>query len=167
MNCHIATKNCGLGIFPAKYRLIQMASSVPNYTYEVEFASNKDARVYEFRIRSYYYEKRTDGNIYIDYVDYVHPLQITSNKIQTEAQKMKINVAPLSYFSNFERKLSDTTGVIWRIIKTKTTSERSETHALLFTLGSQETYVYNQVTQPSYGIVQEYPWEIHLMHYHS
>jgi len=142
---------------PEDYRSIQMSSSFPNYTFDVEFESNKDARIYEFKIRTFYYEKRTDGNIYIDYIDYVHPIQVTSNKIQTESQKMKINVVPLVYFSNFDRKLADTSGVVWRIVKTKTTADRPETHALLFTLGSQETYVYNQVTQPSNGIVQEKP----------
>ena len=142
---------------PPDYRYIEMASKYPNYTFTVEFGSNKDARVYNFRIRTFYYEKKTDGNIYIDYIDYEYPLLVTSNKIQTESQEMEANVAPLAYYSNFDSQLADTTGVVWRIVKTKSTTDRPETHALLFTLGSQETYVYNQVTQPSNGIVQEKP----------
>jgi len=142
---------------PESHREIQMASPFPNYTYSVEFGTNIDARVYEFRIRTYYYEKRTDGNIYIDYVDYVHPIVTTPSKNQERSIDMEINVAPLSYFSNFDRKLSDTSGVVWRILKTESGNPRNETHALLFTLGSQETYVYNQVTQPSNGIVQDKP----------
>ncbi len=139
------------------YRSIQMSSFYPNYTFTVEFGSNRDARVYNFRIRSFYYEKRTDGNIYIDYVDYEHALLVTSKKIQEDSQEMEVNVSPLAYYSTFDRKLADTSGVVWRAIKIETSSERPETHALLFTLSSQETYVYNQITQPSDGIVQDKP----------
>lgn len=142
---------------PENNRLIEMASTFPNYTYNVEFGSNIDARIYQFKIRTYFYEKRTDGNIYIDYIDYLHPLMVTRNKIQQQSEDMEVNVTPSAYYTSFNKKLKDTTGVVWRIIKTKKTDERPETHSLHFTLGSQETYIYNQITQPSNGIVQEKP----------
>lgn len=142
---------------PSNNRWIDMASSIPNYTYKVEFESNMDARMYVFKIRTYYYEKRTDGHIYLDYVDYNHPLLITSDKIQESPEEMQISVNPSSYYSAFNRELSDTSGVVWRIPKILSKTGLTETHTLMFSLGNQEMYIYNQVTQPSDGIVQEKP----------
>ncbi len=142
---------------PPSNRYIDMVSTVPNFTYKVEFQSNVDARLYQFKIRVYYYEKRTDGHIYLDYVDYNHPLLATTNKVQAKPEELQVNVVPLAFFSSIQRALSDTSGVEWRIPKMLSKSGLTESHALMFALGSQETYVYNQVTQPSFGIVQERP----------
>jgi hypothetical protein len=105
----------------------------------------------------YYYEKRTDGQIYLDYVDYKHPLMTTTKKEQSKPEELQVNVVPLAFYSAIQRALSDTSGVEWRVPKILSKGGLTESHTLMFTLGSQETYVYNQVTQPSFGIVQERP----------
>ena len=140
-----------------KYRIINMASPVPNYTFNVKFKVNSDARVYKFKIRTFYYEKRTDGNIYLDYVDYEYPVIVTKEKYPIDAQELEVSVNPLAYYSSIERQLHNTDNVEWRMAKTKNKTGLIESHTLLFTLGSQETYVYNQVTQPSNGIIQDKP----------
>ena len=140
-----------------EHRKINMASAFPNYKFIVKFKVNADARIYKFRIRTFYYEKRTNGNIYLDYVDYEHPLIITKEKHPIDAQELEVAVAPLSYYATIERKLHNTDNVEWRIAKTQNKTGLTESHSLLFTLGSQETYVYNQVTQPSDGIIQDKP----------
>ena len=142
---------------PPETRKINMASSFPNYKFSVKFMVNANARAYKFRIRTFYYEKRTNGNIYLDYVDYEHPLIITKEKHPIDAQKIEISVDPLSFYSSIERKLQNTDNVQWRIAKTQNKTGLTESHALMFTLGSQESYVYNQVTLPSDGIIQDKP----------
>jgi len=139
------------------HREIKMASSFPNYTYKVNYKTNKDARLYSFKIRLFYYEKRTDGHIYLDYVDYAHPVIVTKSKNTPDAQEMKISVSPLSFYSSIERKLHNTDGVVWRAPKILSKTGLVESHALLFTLGDQNTYIYNQVTKPSNGIIQDRP----------
>ena len=143
--------------FPVGNRYIDMASSFPNYTFTVEFGSNIDARIYDLKIRTYYYEKRIDGNIYLDYVDYQNPLVVTRDKNPTRSIDMEIDVPPLAFYSAIANQLHDTKDVVWRVPKLTLKAGLGESHALIFTLGSQETYVYNQVTMPSDGIVQEKP----------
>ena len=142
---------------PPERRVINMASSFPNYTFKVELKSNLDARIYKFKIRTFYYEKRTDGKVYLDYVDYEHALVTTREKNPSSPESILISVDPNAWFSSFNSKLNDTNGVVWRAAKINNVGSFTETHALLLTIGSQETYVYNQVTLPSDGIVQEKP----------
>jgi|GEM_PF-3478640 len=129
----------------------------PNHKLVVKFGTNVDARIYQLHIRTYYYEKRTDGNIYIDYFDYDHPLIVSSSKNATQSEDIETSVTIGPYLNKLLLECNDTSGVVWRAIKNKTSSERPETHAMGITLGSQETYVYNQITQPSNGIVQTKP----------
>ena len=138
-------------------RVINMASAFPNYTFKVKLKSNLDARLYKFKIRTFYYEKRTDGKVYLDYVDYEHPMVTTREKNPSSPESMLISIDPLAWYSSFDKHLHNTDGVVWRAIKINSVGSFTETHALMFTIGSQETYVYNQVTMPSDGIVQEKP----------
>ncbi len=142
---------------PKPYRVIQMESTIPNKKYEVEFKTNPSARMFQLTIRLFYYEKRTDGNIYIDYVDYEHAPLISSSKNTTSYEDMMVSISPNAFYGNLAAKLHDTTGVVWRIFKTKQTAVRPESNAMMITLGTQETFIYNQVSKPSYGIVQQKP----------
>ncbi len=142
---------------PRAYRVIQMSFPIPHKKYEIKFKTNPGARMFQVGIRTYYYEKRTDGNIYIDYVDYIHPPLISSSRNISSPEEMLVGIDPAAFYSSFVSQLADTSGVVWRIIKSKQTADRPETHSIFITLGTQETYIYNQITQPSYGIVQQKP----------
>ena len=92
------------------------------------------------------------------YVDYQNPLVVTREKNPTRSIDMEIDIPPLAFYSSISNQLIiDTTDVVWRVPKLTLKDGLGESHALIFTLGSQETYVYNQVTMPSDGIVQEKP----------
>lgn len=138
-------------------RYLQLSSYNPNHVLYIKFSSNTDARIYQLKIRTYYYEKKTDGNIYLDYVDFVKPLSVIPEKYPEKAVRMRIGVTPAAYMSSFVTHLHDTTGVEWRIPKNIAKTGLKELHEIYITLGSQETYVYNQITMPSDGIVQEKP----------
>ncbi len=142
---------------PRKHRVIQMSFPIPHKKYEVKFQTNPGARMFQVGIRIYYYEKRTDGNIYIDYVDYNHHPLISSSINISSPEDMLVGISPNAFYGSLASQLADTNGVVWRIIKSKQTASRPETHSIAITLGTQETYIYNQITQPSYGIVQQKP----------
>jgi len=141
---------------PSSQRKIQMVFAKKSATFNIKFQSNLDARLYDSKLRTYYYEKK-DGKIYLKYIDYNPPMLVTKNKDATQPQKMEIKIAPSAFYANFKGLLSDTKGVSWRAIKTENHNVLTQTHTFYLTLGDQETYVYKQVSAPSNGIVQEKP----------
>ncbi|MBN2669808.1 MAG: hypothetical protein JXR60_11345 [Bacteroidales bacterium] len=143
---------------PDDKKEINMVSTLQNYKFNIEFKPNLDATSYALRIRLFYYEKKyNDDNIYLDYVDYTHSLYNVVSGESSSSSSLSIGVPPSAFYINIASKLKDTTGVQWRMYKTEGNTGFPETHAILFTLGSYETYMHNQVTQPSNGIVQERP----------
>lgn len=135
---------------PKNQRKIQMVFAKNTATYNIKFLSNIDARIYDPRLRIYYYEKRTNGKIYLKYLDYHSSLLVSKNKEAIQPQKMEVKIPPAGFFAKFGNSLSNTENVVWRAV-------RLSSHAFLMTIGSQETYVYKQVSAPSNGIVQEKP----------
>ncbi len=144
---------------PAKYRSLNFASTNKLHKTVFNFKSNLDARVYQLFLSFYYYEKRTDDNIYIKKVDLEVSPYVTENKAQKNSSKIKIVIKPDEFYNTFLSQLKDSKDVVWRAIKiTDTqTAARPETHSAKLVLGSQESYIYNQVTQPSDGIIQDKP----------
>lgn len=143
---------------PINRRELNLSSSFPNYSLTIDFESNIDARLYDVKLRIFYYEKRTDGNIYLDYVDYQHPLMVTNQKAPVDPIVLAVNISPGGFYAQIASKLHDVSDVVWRIPKlTKMPNFSKYTHSIIFTLGDHNTYVYNLVTQPSNGIVQEKP----------
>lgn len=138
-------------------RYIQLSSYNPNHTFKIKFNSNIDARIYQIIIRTYYYEKRRDGNIYLDYFDYQKPNIVVPDKSPEKGVRMLAGITPASYLNSCVTQLHDTSGVEWRVPKNIAKTGLIELHKIFVILGSQETYVYNQITMPSDGIVQEKP----------
>jgi len=135
---------------PKKQRKIQMVFAKSTATYNIKFQSNVDARIYDPRLRIYYYEKRTNGNIYLKHLDYHCAMLVSKDKEATLPQKMEVKIPPAAFYSKFGNSLANTENVVWRAVKLSS-------HIFLMTLGSQDTYVYKQVSAPSNGIVQEKP----------
>jgi len=139
------------------YRKLNMSSYINGYTFDVNFTSNVDARIYKLKIRTFYYEKRDDGNVYLDYVDYHHPIEVVDEAKPSVGQTMKIRVRPTAYFKSFESALGDTTGVVWRVPKIVSKIDLEESIIISISLGSQETYVYNQLSMANFGDSQQRP----------
>lgn len=139
------------GQYMQDHRVINLTSIHTGFNLKIDFLSNKDARIYDLSIRTYYYEKKKDGNIYLDYIDYKYHLPIISRTKGLASARMQFNIPLMPYLLSFTSQLSDTSDIIWRVPKTRGRNGLSETNAVIFTLGSQETYAYLMSSQFSDG----------------
>lgn len=137
------------GQYMQEHRVIDLTSISKGFKLKVDFLSNKDARIYDISIRTFYYEKKKDGHIYLDYIDYKHHFPEVSRKKGSELERMQFNIPLMPYLLSFTNQLSDTSDVEWRVPKTRMRNGLSESNAVIFTLGSQETYAYLSSSQLS------------------